>query len=131
MVIIVSEDGWIDVLPTPKRRVRRATVAQAVQRLVAAADEGTSQERFARLDNALERLEFYLDAAQCEAVNDARERVEQRRWEEHRTRRPGGAGAAAPGDGRELLPRAGRLRARRSRPGACTAPGSYLRTQVA
>lgn len=86
MVIIVSEDGWIDVLPTPKRRVRRATVAQAVQRLVAAADEGTSQERFARLDNALERLEFYLDAAQCEAVNDARERVEQRRWQEHRTR---------------------------------------------
>lgn len=86
MVIIVSEDGRIDLLPTLMRRVRRSTIEQAVQRLVDAVEQGEDYEKIARLDRQCERLEFYLDDAQCERVNQARETVEQRRWTEERVR---------------------------------------------
>lgn len=88
MVIIVSEDGRIDLLPALMRRVRRRSVQQAVDRLVGAAVDGATYERLERLDSTVERYEFYLDGPQCAAVNAAREHVEQRRWEEQRVRQP-------------------------------------------
>lgn len=86
MVIIVSEDGRIDLLPIHKRRVSRGRVERAVERLVAAAREEEDYETFARLDRTVSGLEFYLSAGQCEVVNEARESVEQRRWIEERVR---------------------------------------------
>ncbi|WP_338043772.1 hypothetical protein [Ornithinimicrobium flavum] len=87
MVIIVSEDGRIDLLPIHKRRVSRGRVARSVERLVAAAQEQEEYEAFARLDRVVGSLEFYLSAEQCQLVNDAREAVEHRRWTEERLRR--------------------------------------------
>lgn len=86
MVIIVSEDGRIDILPKLMRRLRRTTVQKAVDRLVTAAQEEETYEKFARLDRTCAQLEFYLNQDQCDAVNQAREAVEQRRWEEERVR---------------------------------------------
>lgn len=82
MVIIVSEDGKIDLLPRQMRRVRRSHVQRLVDRLVAASAEDVAYETFARLDRYVTSLEFYFDEAQCEAVNTARQNVEQRRWSE-------------------------------------------------
>ena len=87
MVIIVSEDGKIDLLPKTKRRVRRATVQRAVDRLVAAAADGEDGDRFLRADKAVEDIEFYLNQEQCDAVNAAREEVEGRQWDQARVRR--------------------------------------------
>ena len=87
MVIIVSEDGRIDLLPIHKRRVARGRVVRAVERLVAAAQEQEDYETFARLDRVVSGLEFYLSGEQCELVNDARESIEHRRWTEERVRR--------------------------------------------
>lgn len=87
MVIIVSEDGRIDLLPKSKRRVRRATVQRAVDRLVAASAEGEDPEAFTRADRAVEEIEFYLNQTQCDDVNAAREAVESREWGEARVRR--------------------------------------------
>ena len=86
MVIIVSEDGRVDILPHVARRVRRASVERAVAQLVRAADGTTDYEKFSRLDSRAAALEFYFDAEQCEAVNEARESVEQQRWAEERVR---------------------------------------------
>ena len=68
------------------RRVRRASVERAVAQLVRAADGATDYEKFSRLDSRAAALEFYFDAEQCEAVNEARESVEQQRWAEERVR---------------------------------------------
>lgn len=87
MVIIVSEDGKIDLLPKTKRRLRRATVQRAVDRLVAASAEGEDSDRFLRADKAVEAIEFYLNQEQCDAVNEAREAVEGRQWDQARVRR--------------------------------------------
>lgn len=87
MVIIVSEDGRIDLLPKLMRRLRRSTVERAVSRLVAAAEEGEDYEKFSRLDVACQRLEFYLNQDQCDAVNDARDAVQGREWAAEHLRR--------------------------------------------
>lgn len=87
MVIIVSEDGRIDLLPKSKRRVRRATVQRAVDRLVAASAEDEDAEAFVRANRTVEEIEFYLNQEQCDAVNEARETVEGREWGEARVRR--------------------------------------------
>ncbi len=87
MVIIVSEDGKIDLLPKSKRRVRRATVQRAVDRLVQASAEGEDPDRFMRADRAVEAIEFYLNQEQCDIVNAAREAVEGRQWDLARVRR--------------------------------------------
>jgi len=87
MVIIVSEDGKIDLLPKLKRRLRRETVQRTVDRLVARSAEGEDLEAFDRANRAVEEIEFYLNQDQCNAVNDAREAVAGRRWVEDHLRR--------------------------------------------
>lgn len=86
MVIIVSEDGTIDLLPTLMRRVRRATVQARVEQFTEAVADHEDHEKIARLDRACQKVEFYLTAAQCEQLNAAREAVEERRWAEERVR---------------------------------------------
>lgn len=86
MVIIVSEDGRIDLLPHLRRRVRRDTVQKALDTFVQAVEDEEEYEKLARLDNRCSDLEFYFDTDQCEVLNQAREAVEQRRWEEERVR---------------------------------------------
>lgn len=87
MVIIVSEDGKIDLLPKLKRRLRRATVQRAVDRLVARSAEGEDPESFDRANRAVEEIEFYLNQDQCDQVNAAREAVQGRQWAQDTLRR--------------------------------------------
>ncbi|HRW02181.1 MAG TPA: hypothetical protein P5314_10420 [Tetrasphaera sp.] len=86
MVIIVSEDGTIDLLPKLMRRVRRETVQAVVDQFAEAVADEEDYEKLARLNRACEKLEFYMTAPQCEAMNDARESIEERRWTEERVR---------------------------------------------
>ena len=82
MVIIVSEDGRIDLLPRLMRRINRSHVERVVARLIEGSGDDSDFETFARLDRYAQGLEFYFDQDQCKAVNAARERVEVRQWTE-------------------------------------------------
>jgi len=82
LIIIVSEDGMINLLPDLRRRRKREDVEQAVDRLVAAGEGTPDYEEFHGLARHVEALEFYLDQAQCDAVNAARQAVEDHRWNE-------------------------------------------------
>lgn len=87
MVIIVSEDGKIDLLPKLKRRMRRETVQRAVDRLVSRSAEGEDLEAFDRANRAVIDIEFYLNQEQCDQVNAAREEVQGREWQAEHMRR--------------------------------------------
>lgn len=87
MVIIVSEDGKIDLLPKLMRRLRRETVQRTVDRLVARSAEGEDLEAFDRANRAVTDIEFYLNQEQCDQVNDAREAVAGREWQADNLRR--------------------------------------------
>lgn len=86
LVIIVSEDGTIDLMPNLRRRVGRDEVQAAVDRLVEAASGEIDFEEFYRRDRHIEALEFYMNQEQCDNVNSAKQLVEDYRWNTGRMR---------------------------------------------
>jgi len=80
MIVLVSEDGMINVLPRLQPRITRTTVERALetyQRLTTGDDDDAEMRA-----NALERLEqlrFYLNAEQCALINEL-----ERAYQEHR-----------------------------------------------
>lgn len=80
LIIIVSEDGMMNLLPDLRARRRREDAPRAVERLVAASEGTPDYEQFYGLVRHVASLEFYLDQAQCDAVNAAQQAVSDRRW---------------------------------------------------
>ncbi len=82
MIIIVSEDGMIDIHPELRRLVSRREVDKAVNDFLTAAS--AEQPDFELLFKAREKvaeLQFYLHEEQARALNAATDRVEAARWE--------------------------------------------------
>ncbi len=80
LVIVVSEDGMINLQPRLRRRVRRdsvETVVQAVEAVVAERDP--NYEAFFRRWDHLEALAFYLSDDQCARANESRKALEEHR----------------------------------------------------
>ena len=80
LVIVVSEDGMINMLPRLRRRVRREAVEGVVGKLEFEVQKMTPDyERFFRHWEHLETLSFYLNKQQCHRVNAARRQLEEHR----------------------------------------------------
>lgn len=79
MVIIVSEDGMIDLLPRLRRQVSREAVEDVVRQVEGAITEDPDYEVFFRHWTHLESLAFYLSAEQCGRANQARTALEDHR----------------------------------------------------
>jgi len=86
LVIIVSEDGMIDLLPDLKRRVAREEVERAVTEYETLAAKGSSDKDTRRALSHAESLAFYMDQAQCDRINSVREKLH----EESKRENPGG-----------------------------------------
>lgn len=85
LVIIVSEDGMINLLPDLRRQVTRTSVEKVVARVEAVVgDDPVTDpdfEEFHRYWDHLEAVAFYLDQEQCDRANAARDRLEVARTE--------------------------------------------------
>ncbi|MFI5706513.1 DNA integrity scanning protein DisA nucleotide-binding domain protein [Kribbella sp. NPDC051620] len=80
VIVIVSEDGMIDIEPELAPRVAAAAVEEAVRDFEAAVDgEPLNFEAISKARREVERLSFYLDAGQVERSNLATERAEDLR----------------------------------------------------
>jgi hypothetical protein len=79
LVIIVSEDGMIDLIPNLRRQVSRSSVDEAVRQLEDSLTDDPDYEDFFRHWEHLESLAFYLSTEQCDRVNAAREALESHR----------------------------------------------------
>jgi hypothetical protein len=78
VIVIVSEDGMINLLPALRRRVKRSDLEAAVQQLEAAVHaEKPDFELIGATNRRVESLEFYFDQARCDRVNAARERTNE------------------------------------------------------
>jgi hypothetical protein len=89
MVVIVSEDGMIDLIPTLPRRVRPTEVERPLAALEAALQEEPDYEAFFRAWDHLEALAFYLTKEQCARANAARTAIEEDRAKPDPDRPPG------------------------------------------
>jgi hypothetical protein len=81
LVIIVSEDGMINLQSNLRRRVSRAEVEEVVRLIEAEVTTvDPDYEVFFRHWEHLGALSFYLSENQCTRVNIAREKLEEHRW---------------------------------------------------
>lgn len=80
LIIIVSEDGMISLIPNLPRRVHRDYVEQVLTSMESAAsEEKVNFEEFHRIEDHVQSLAFYLSAEQCSRANAAREMIETKR----------------------------------------------------
>ena len=83
MIIVISDDGTIDLLPRLMPRVhRREEVAEAVDAFCECCHTTPIDgEEFGRLYDKVKRLAFYLNDEQCHRVNEKHEQEMDRRFE--------------------------------------------------
>ena len=75
MVIVISDDGTVDLIPNLMPRVRRKQVQDAVEAFCAYSGiEGNDGEEWGRRHDIVEGLSFYLNEEQCDRVSRAYER---------------------------------------------------------
>lgn len=87
MLVVISDDGTVDLLPKLRPRVRRNEIEEAVRAFSACCEAASVDgEEFARTHDRVKKLAFYLDDAQCNLVTEHYEREMQRRLEAGGTR---------------------------------------------
>lgn len=87
MIIVISDDGTIDLLPRLMPRVNREKVAEAVDEFCRCCDSTpVDSEEFARLYERVGHLRFYLNEEQCNRVNEKHDQEMNRRFEAGGTR---------------------------------------------
>jgi hypothetical protein len=81
LIVIVSEDGMIDVHPELAPRVRPEDVEQALYDLeTIGSSEDVALETFYAARERLRLFAFYLSESQCQRANEVVSRVEQQRF---------------------------------------------------
>ena len=82
MVIVISDDGTVDLIPALMPRVSRQEIEDAVREFCEYSGiEGNDSEEWARRNRRVEGLSFYLDEEQCNRVNEAYEKQMDSRLE--------------------------------------------------
>lgn len=82
MIIVISDDGTIELLPQLMPRVHKGEVVTAVEAFCEYCESNrTDSEEFARLYESVKRLSFYLNDEQCHRVNEKHEQEMERRFE--------------------------------------------------
>jgi hypothetical protein len=92
MIMVISDDGTVDLIPSLMLRVRRQEVEQAVRDFCEYSGiEGNDGEEWSRRNESVEGLSFYLNEEQCDRINLAYEKEMDSRFESHgvkATRKP-------------------------------------------
>ncbi len=80
LIIIVSEDGMLNLIPDLPRRLRASYVEKLLTDVESLSrSEPVDFEAFFKREEHLRSLAFYLNHEQCERANSSRERVERYR----------------------------------------------------
>ena len=81
-LVVISDDGSVDLIPQLKPRVYKEEVEAAVQAFCACSESiPVDAEAFAKTYNRVRNLAFYLDSDQCLRVNESHEEEMRRRLE--------------------------------------------------
>ena len=89
VLIVISDDGLVDLIPQAHKRVRKEDVESAVRDFTACCEaEPVDGGRFSRTLKRVEGFAFYLDEAQCQIVNNHYESEMRRRFESGGLRLP-------------------------------------------
>ena len=82
LLVVISDDGTMDLIPQLRPRIRREHVEAAVAAFCATSErEPIDREAFVHTHQRVKALAFYLDEAQCRRVNECYETERCRRSE--------------------------------------------------
>ncbi len=82
LLVVISDDGLVDLIPNLMPKVHRHKVESAVSAFCSCSQtEPVDGEEFGRTHRRVEELRFYLNADQCERVNARYEGEMRRRYE--------------------------------------------------
>lgn len=78
VIVIISEDGMINLIPTLRPQIKHSTILDAIEALKKIS-EADKQERkhFNQLMSFFENVSFYLTEEECETVNQLRKTIEE------------------------------------------------------
>jgi hypothetical protein len=77
VIIIVSEDGSVNLVPELRPRISRSRIEDALTLLRSVSGPDADRETFNRAWEEVAALEFYLDQAQCDDANGLRDILEE------------------------------------------------------
>lgn len=90
LILVVSEDGMVNVLPDLPRRISRRELQNLISNLhdeaKKAGDESFNIEKFNKYYDHLKSLSFYLSHEQCNVINELRQNVDDRLWDANNLR---------------------------------------------
>ena len=82
IVVVISDDGTVDLVPRLRPQVHRDEVEAAVRAFQECCEaESVDGEEFARTHDRVRSFAFYLNDAQCSVVNECYENEMLRRFE--------------------------------------------------
>ena len=82
LVVVISDDGMVDLIPSLRPKVHRQKVEQAViDFCTICATDSVDGEKFSKAFNTVEELAFYLNKDQCDRINESHKIEMERRLE--------------------------------------------------
>ena len=82
VVLIISEDGMIDLVPDLRPQIKHSTLSRAINKLkeFSSMDKlnDSNWKKFHQNMNFLESVEFYLTGEECETINSHRKLIEDK-----------------------------------------------------
>lgn len=77
-IIIISEDGMINLIPTLRPQIKHSTIVDAIKALQKFSDTNMQEKKqFHQLMSFFENVSFYLTEDECKTVNQLRKIIEE------------------------------------------------------
>lgn len=76
MIVIVSEDGMIDIIPKLRKQIKHSVITDAINKFRTFAGEEFSRRVFYKFMNYFKEVQFYLTKEECDEINSLRRQLE-------------------------------------------------------
>ena len=77
MIVVVSEDGTVDLVPNLMPQISRSAILDEIEKLAELKEEGNfERKQFYGIMDFLSSKKFYLSQEMCEKINQLRREIE-------------------------------------------------------
>ncbi len=79
VIVIISEDGMINLIPNLKPQIKHSTILEAIEKLKKLGGQDEFQPKpFHKLMDFFKSVEFYLTEDECSMINELRLKIEEK-----------------------------------------------------
>ncbi|MGK7881626.1 MAG: DNA integrity scanning protein DisA nucleotide-binding domain protein [Crocosphaera sp.] len=79
VLVIISEDGMIDIIPNLKPQIKHSEITKKIDNLQALSEEDEiNRKNFNKLVNFFREMKFYLSSSECEQINKLRKKIDEK-----------------------------------------------------